>query len=425
MRRGWAAAIGLAGLVLGLRWLAVAAEGARAERAQERAGVVLDPGWEPAPDPLAGDPSTPLAPGAEPGRAPEPLVASRAAELARAHWVEGRVVFPVGTPPDEVCSVVAEGRAFSDGTIHRCRVEPDGRFRVAFSPGAKAGWIGLEARYLRLRGQARWLRSLAREEVTLAPDLGGVITGRLIVPIGASGRSPSGEVVLTAGPTRRAPLRAGGEFVFERVPSGKGRVVAYRGSNWVVRSTPFELAPGETKRLDLELVPGVVLGGKVRDAHGRGIAGARILAQGSMVEARSRGDGSFRLPALEAGNHTLLVSCEGYLPAKRALGSFKSGARRSNLGFVLERGAAITGTVLHPGGGPEAASVRVTPEPDGAPGSRSASCRSASDGTFRIQGLLPGAYRVEAWKVICGRKFEVSRQQVVAGTSDLVLQLDG
>jgi hypothetical protein len=41
------------------------------------------------------------------------------AELARAHWVEGRVVFPPGPPRDEVAFVVADGRDVGRGSDHR------------------------------------------------------------------------------------------------------------------------------------------------------------------------------------------------------------------------------------------------------------------------------------------------------------------
>jgi hypothetical protein len=222
MRRGWAATIVLAGLALGLF-------------AFERSGSIrsirsadhrphLDLAAE-VPGHCPGDPA--LCPGSEtvPTAGREPLLAANAGELAQAHWVQGRVVFPAGTPADESSSVEATGRPFSDGSIHRCRVGPDGRFRVAFSPGAKAGWIGLEGRYLYLRARSRWRLADLAQEVTLEPELGSIVVGRVIVPAGARARSPEGETEpLATAPDstceidRRVPLRDGG-FVFERVPS--------------------------------------------------------------------------------------------------------------------------------------------------------------------------------------------------------------
>lgn len=428
MRRGWVSAIVLAGLVLGLRGLAGTAERASAARSTQRArspgsGTGPELGLDPAASALALPPVS----AAEAAREPQPLFAARSVEMERAHWVEGRVNFPAGTSDDEVCFVVADGRPFADGTLHRTRVGPDGRFRVAFSPGAKAGWIGLEARYLYLEGRSRWLLARAEEEVTLAPRLGGVVVGRLVLPAGARTRSPSGEIELRSaepetGLRRISALRAG-EFTFERVPCGSALTLEYRGAAWIARSSPFGLAPGRTERVELELVAGVVLGGEVRDERGRKIEGARILALGSIIDTRSRGDGSFRLPALEAGPHTLHVSCAGYLPAKRELGLLVAGARRTNLLVVLERGAAITGKVLHPDGSPAEANVRVTPERPHPPGQRSVSTRCASDGTFELHGLLPGAYRLDAWKKPQWERGTAFGQRVEAGSTGLELRL--
>src|SRR5688572_1780041 len=273
MRSGWAAWMLLAALALGLRWLATAAADARSGRRGSTSAS--DPAIA---GPWDADASSPLfSPATVRAREPEALSASRAAELARAHWVEGRVDLPAGLPADEACFVVADGRKFSDGTIHRARVGLDGRFRVAFSPEAKAGWIGLEARYLDLPRRARWVLSRPQEELTLAPELGGVVTGRLVVPPSARGKSPDGEIELRGTGIEScgrltAPLR-GGEYTFEQVPCGTALEIRYRGSSWLARSAPFGLAPGETEQLELACVPGVVLAGKVRDERGRGIEG--------------------------------------------------------------------------------------------------------------------------------------------------------
>src|SRR5262245_4104776 len=271
LQRGWSAWMVLAGVALGLRWLAAEAGDARigSARGDERQGPELAGREE-----LLASTSPPLTPVDACGRELQEDYLSRAAELARAHWVEGRVDLPAGVPADEVCFVVADGRPFSDGTLHRARVGPDGRFRVAFSPKAKAGWIGLEGRYLYLRERARWRLAKPPENgVTLAPQLGGVVTGRVLLPARANGsRSPCGDVSLCGVPpysiNRSVPIGRGGEFVFERVPVGNALVLEQRGTVWLGKSQPFPLRSGENKRVDLELVAGVALSGAVRDEHG-------------------------------------------------------------------------------------------------------------------------------------------------------------
>jgi len=133
MARGLAATI-VIGLALGLYWFAAASENEDVLRATRSARIVerVEHGRMLAPRESPDSVGAASMLRGSPARSRESIFASLDEELAQAHWVEGRVLFPVGTPPDD-CTAVAQGRAFSDGTIQRCRVGTDGRFRVAFS----------------------------------------------------------------------------------------------------------------------------------------------------------------------------------------------------------------------------------------------------------------------------------------------------
>jgi hypothetical protein len=78
---------------------------------------------------------------------------ARDAWLASAHWVEGRVVFPPRTPPDEELFVAAEGSSVEE---HRVAVGADGSFRVAFDVDTRVGSLRLDGRYLWLREEPIW-----------------------------------------------------------------------------------------------------------------------------------------------------------------------------------------------------------------------------------------------------------------------------
>src|SRR6185503_20334735 len=81
---------------------------------------------------------------------------SKDVELALAQWIDGRVLFPAGTPDDEQVFVTADGRDFADDSDHRVAVARDGSFRVAFSEKTRLGHFELEARYLYLGEIVRW-----------------------------------------------------------------------------------------------------------------------------------------------------------------------------------------------------------------------------------------------------------------------------
>lgn len=105
--------------------------------------------------------------------------------------------FPAGTPPDEQCFVLARGKRFEDGTWNRAAVAADGSFRVPFHPDTKRGWLMLEGRYCWLLSGLRW-EPEAPGPFELVPALGGRISGRLVLPEGASADEIERSVLLIA-----------------------------------------------------------------------------------------------------------------------------------------------------------------------------------------------------------------------------------
>src|SRR5258707_14031298 len=107
-------------------------------------------------------------------------------ELKDALWVEGRVIIPEGTPPDEHVEILAEGGKFKSRPLHRTPMAPDGSFRVAFAPGTEVGELTLEAHYLYLDTGMSISPSNPSKDIVLTPKIGGDIRGRLVPADGSS-----------------------------------------------------------------------------------------------------------------------------------------------------------------------------------------------------------------------------------------------
>ena len=428
---------------------------------------IADESVAPAPAPvaetLAGTPETAAV--TTPARPPsqrEAVPDAVADELARAHWVEGRVVFPANTPPDEEAFVVARGREFSDGEVQRAHVGSDGRFRVAFAESTKSGWIVLEARYLYLEANVRWKRGEgAGEPLVLEPRLGARLTGRLVPPARVQPASVGGEVKLDqvqrnrSGSLTTQHEERGVElslaFEFGGLPADSAYRVVYEGDELVGSATETEVEAGRTAHVEIELERGCVLSGHVVDESGAGVGGIKVMAN---VEAAARiglrsdeseSDGAFRITGLPGGKASLLLQTSGYAEARYGVGMLETGEEREGLEIVLRRGNSIAGRVQWPDGTPAEANLEAVSEEPwkfGAPVPIAKNrAMSAADGTFLIPGLGAGPYTIRAtakrleevpeWSEMLGRErtrkkaawLKASAEHVAVGTSDLVLIL--
>ncbi|HEX6884303.1 MAG TPA: carboxypeptidase regulatory-like domain-containing protein, partial [Planctomycetota bacterium] len=458
-----------------LWWLARSTPDGRGARTVERAVETVAPEPRPAAEtmPAAVEPQSEPAPpssAAAPRSEPRPTreaTSANADELARALWVEGRVLFPEGTPADEEVFVVAKGKDFADGSDHRARVETNGTFRVAFQEKTRTGHLALEARYLYLERIQRWKADEAGTMVVLEPQLGARIAGRLVVPAGTDPATVGGAVELQRvsrtgngsswDEVGRREMGAELAFVYDALvpgePSARTYELAYDGEHWVGSRSALVPVAGQTLELALELRPGVTLSGIVRDAAGRPLAAASVSAesenrregwnQSLYRHAETTADGTFHLAGLAAGKVELSAQAEGFEPVERDLGRLEEGATQSDLVLVLGDGPAITGLVRWPDGAPAEATVELVPSTgvQWGPSWNELQARSGADGRFSFAGLAAKAYRVtakatrkeevEVESPLTGRprtKKEVTQwraelEGVAAGTRDLVLTL--
>lgn len=143
-------------------------------------------------------------------------------------------------------------------------------------------------------------------------------------------------------------------------------------------------APGEP--LELRLTPARVLGGRVVDEEGRGLAGARIVARSRIPVrylAQSGADGSFALTVGD-GPFYLVADAPGRVAAGRNQVSVGTGA----VELVLPRERTLE-VVVTRGGAPADAAIRVV-------GDHLEQLAQTEGGYLKLTGLAPGTLNVFA-----------------------------
>jgi len=443
------AALALAG---GALWFTTAARDPRAAPASAVAAVPPAPvELEPAVPVLSETPATTGADAREAAPRTPPAPADTRQEL------EGRVVFPPGTPADEEASVVLAGGDESGGA--HAPVGADGRFRLAVGAGARRLELALHAHYLRLEEPARWTRGV---ELVLEPTLGARLVGRVSRPAGVRNDAETVIVLHAHGRGKRsvrAAVDASGAFAFDALAPEEELELVYDGASCVGRSDALTLAPGEGRELVLELRKGLALAGVVRDERGVPLEGVELGAEFDVNfesqsyldqrrSAKSAADGRFRLRALGERPTRLSARLDGFRERSLELDTLPE-AELETLALVLERGLALSGVVRWPDGRPAEAELVLRPLEGEERGFRELAGSSDADGRFAVSGLEAVPYRVTALAApsattstttsagenvlsrLTGREREREQrtpwravaERVPAGTSELVLTL--
>lgn len=338
-------------------------------------------------------------------------------ELANAVWVEGRVVFPAGTPLDERLELVADGKDIPRFGDHRVKVASDGTFRVAFSKESSTGLLKLEGRYLYLEPPLR-VALPAKAPVVLEPALGGCIEGRIVPPAGAEvawsvleKRAPSvsswGEAIGAL--RRKAIVHEDLRYEIRGLPVDRTHMVAFDSGEWVpFHKSEVSVKAGEAERLDIECKLGVRLRGRVVDLEGRPLVGAHVETvheyngrDGIWTSPRSNAsaeNGVFELLGVGAGRLQISATLKGYLDGKLDLGLLVDGETREGLEIKLDAGRSIAGVVRWDDGQPAVGASLVVKPMKGEETwfFDTDNTRTGLDGRFEITGLEEGPFKVEA-----------------------------
>ncbi len=357
--------------------------------------------------------------------------------LQRGGTVSGRLTAADGRAVPYATVALVDPRRRWEGE-EAALTDAQGRYRV----------VGLHAAAYELRVTAPGYAPLTEEAdlaVTVPPDLapvtrdivlsaGAALVGKVRTPDGALVGGASVEVSAAGPPELRARVRdlvavtdpAGG-FRLLGVPPGIDLIVSASHDDWV-RGTlgPLRLLPGREQEVALALRVGGTLPGRVVDAAGRPVEGARVrwghvgpenedrVAPGDAFRAdevlgprvvRSDADGRFALDRLEPGRLLLKVEREGFAPWYRRDLVVSGEGPQPAVTVALEGSLAVRGRVTAQDGGP-LAGVWVYAE-ENRPGADQpqdpgrvralVATQTAEDGGYVLEGLPPARVKVAVW----------------------------
>ena len=283
----------------------------------------------------------------------------------------------------------------------------------------------------------------------------GKLTGTVL---DSEGRTVQSFSVLAQGATEskdpRKRLKAetfntkDGKFEYRGVPGGVYSV-SIRAPAYASETVPdVQVAEGEVVDLgDIVLEAGGTITGKVIDGGTqRGLEGARVqVVQGasrfvkndpsSIVGGGSPAttnpiqttgpDGSFTFSGLKSGNLSLRISHEGFVTQKINDVNPNDATRARNLTVSLDRGGAITGTVVDKSG---QARTGMPVYLIGASADSNQTMKSDAEGRFHFDSVPPGAFTVKAHNFGgAGRKAEVGEvrlEMTSGGTLEVVIEVE-
>ncbi|MAB78567.1 MAG: hypothetical protein CMJ89_04355 [Planctomycetes bacterium] len=370
-------------------------------------------------------------------------------------WIDVSLVVPADTPREERVWVLAlaanadyeelrdkggplvELRAGTDparidGTLGAALVDVVGKARIGLPPDADEAWLAVSGSYLYSQKLHRIEVGELTGPVELRPVLGAWISGRLLAPPGEEQTDFTRvEIELTwsaltsldLGTASSDPLNlkaeadAEGRFELFAVPVGRPQTLKTESPSLAVAiSDDVQALPGDHVQIELALLRGGSIRGRVVDDEGGPVAGANVDALGGELlgnptmrlrKTESDAEGRFVLEGVAPGKDWLRVRHDDYQDLLSSAFELGDGEVREHGEVVLSQGLAIAGTVLFPDGTP-ATNARVWVEPDlsenlaGSPSDPRAYIGARNDdavdeeGAFRITGTGPGPWVVGA-----------------------------
>jgi protocatechuate 3,4-dioxygenase beta subunit len=344
--------------------------------------------------------------------------------------IEGVVLDPDGRPVDgaqvALSRVAARGEEVTPGSYFQPRgataTAGGGRFRIeGLIPGEYTAAALHDAWAPARRGRITALAAqTTRTELKLGR--GGLVLRGRVVDVG--GGVVSGARV-TAVP--HASRSGGGGPALLRVTSGADglyKVTLARGSH-SLRIEAEGYAPGSDEVFmarattkDLRLVPGARLTGRVVERGGKQpVAGASVsLTSASRQDFRvprdtkSDGAGQFELGGLEPGSYEVMAR-RGTLIGAGKVVALAVAQSLDDVIVEVDRGYVVSGRVKDEGGA-GLGNVRVSASRTGPPYGQAARTRTNPDGSYALEGMLPGEYRVGVNEE--GRGLSMTRARVLA-----------
>ncbi|HTF89821.1 MAG TPA: carboxypeptidase-like regulatory domain-containing protein [Planctomycetota bacterium] len=386
-------------------------------------------------------------------------------------WISGRLIYPARTPLGETVEVVAKNKGLRSP---RARVEAGGDFRIALAPKSRSAIFDIEAQHLFLREPLtiKIKDGNPAREVVLEPVLGGCFAVQLHVPPQAASLAPKlvGNSVASFGMSNAAAYPSSNRMaVFSKDLRAQLRGLDAKLVYAVIFDSTFfakatldglQVEPGETRQLNLDLLLGVELRGRLiipgegnrhdlllrveSTSKQAAQSGVDAPEQTSFKYADVDQDGSFVARGVTPGRITLRATANQRTPAELDLGSLADGDVREGIELAMGLGGQIGGHVSWQDGSPAVGAVvqllpegkqakRQNPFLDGTPKVFHEAIVDA-DGAFLISGLNEGPltlvaqftdYESAPKGVEAKPKGKAKIENVAIGTLDMKVVLQG
>lgn len=313
------------------------------------------------------------------------------------------------TPESSLSGTVVDAESGDPVAGARVELEPglddltnaQGQFRIArLSPGRYLATARTAHRYGQADGSTLVGLGQQVEGVTIKVFPAVQLRGKVVIGDAATPCAGAEVAITDAGHHRAAHATSGedGSVALDGVLPGTYMVrIACRGYHARDHYDPVTVADRDLDGLLWHVDPGATLRGRVLTAHGDPVEDATVRATArqttDVAEDRSGKDGAYELAGLAAGTYTLAVTSDrGVAPRDGYTVELASTTVTKDL--VLDDSGTIRGTVVDTKGTP-IDGVDVFADPHGAH-AYGDHRTSHSDGSFVIDGLRPGGYRVVA-----------------------------
>ncbi len=347
--------------------------------------------------------------------------------LERGATLAGSVRRVGGEPVDgALVSAAVAGAGTADRAEAHTRTDADGRFELLGLGLSEHRVVAEDSRGR--RGEHTMELVPGTQMVELILEGGVPVSGRVrdtvgYVVEGATVLVTSEQAGAGGGRIAQSRTDADGDFLFSDLLPGTYVLFAGREGFAMTRhEEPIEIVDSPIHGLELELEPGVTLSGRILGLDFDDLAKVLVRAYGSggvvgaTAAARVDYEGRYAIRHLLPGVLTVVAKLPGSGRQVQEQLVLEIGSTEASLDLEFGHGHVLTGEVFHNGSPAIAAQLDLS----GLDVSHQAASITGRDGSFRVDGLLEGTYRLALRSYETGLEYH----RDISIRSDEVLRID-